>query len=176
MGQVALQGRADAGDVDVIPHLKGGGLPLEMEGQHAPVHHVGAVALGGVVLGDVGKAPQHPLAAGGLLPGGAVAGLVGVEHRANFHRLGVHLLLAGNGADGLEHGLQLGVGLQHALPSLPGLLHGAYLFGAAHVRRVPAGQRELRQAQGVGAVGGSLPRGDELVGGGDFIQQLGADF
>ena len=54
VGQVAVQGGADAGDIDIVPHLKAARLPLQMEGQHAPVHHIGAVTLGGVVLGDIG--------------------------------------------------------------------------------------------------------------------------
>ena len=70
-----LQGGADARDIEPIagldvPVLHIGGL----EGEHAPVDHVGAVALGGKLGAQVGTAPQHPLAGGGLFPGGTVAG------------------------------------------------------------------------------------------------------
>ena len=46
-------------------------------------------------------------------------------------------------------------------------------LGAGHIVRVAAGQCELRQLHGVGAVGGRLAGGDQLVGGGDLIPQDG---
>ncbi len=44
-------------------------------------------------------------------------------------------------------------------------------FGAAHVLRLPAGQGELRQPQGIGAVGRRFAGGDQLVGGGHAVPE-----
>ena len=73
------------GDIDKVPGLAGERVSLgQGEGEHAPVDAVGAVPLGGKLIADVGAAPQHPLAGGGLFPGRAVAGLVGKDHRADL--------------------------------------------------------------------------------------------
>ena len=86
--QVAIERGADTRHKDVVAHLKVG-LGLHLEGHHAPVHHVGAIALGGVLVDDVGQAANYALAARGLLAGRAVARLLGVEHGAVLGRLGI---------------------------------------------------------------------------------------
>ena len=79
--QVAIERSTDTRHEDVIAHLKVG-LGLHLEGHHAPVHHVGAIALGGVLVDDVGQAANHALTARGLLAGRTVTGLLGIEHGA----------------------------------------------------------------------------------------------
>ena len=59
-------------------------------------------------------------------------------------------------------------GVMTVVPAAVGFLLGHGL-GIAHVIGATAGQGELGQAQGIGAVGGGLARGDQLVGGGDGI-------
>ena len=61
-----------------------GRVLIHGEGQDAPVDAVAAVALGGELIADIGKAAQHLLTGGCLLPGGAVAGLVGKHGRAEL--------------------------------------------------------------------------------------------
>ena len=46
-------------------------------------------------------------------------------------------------------------------------------LGTGHIVRVAAGQGKLRQLHGVGAVGGRLAGGDQLVGGGHLVPQDG---
>ena len=53
--QVAVERGADTRHKDVVAHLKVG-LGLHLEGHHAPVHHVGAIALGGVLVDEIGRA------------------------------------------------------------------------------------------------------------------------
>src|SRR5699024_3240132 len=136
-------GLVDTPDIDPVAVLVGELSSLgEGEGDDAPVDAVGAVALGGVLVADVGEAPQYLLAGGGLLTGGAVAGLV-AEH-AGAHggvgRIAAHLpkhfgYLGGN------------------VPGLPGLFQSPDRLGPAHVLRHPAAEGEFAQADGVGAVG-----------------------
>ena len=60
------------------------------------------VPLGGKLIADVGAPAQHPLAGGGLLPGGAVAGLVGEDDGADLVGLRGQVLLAQLFQDGLD--------------------------------------------------------------------------
>ena len=133
--------------------------------QQAPVDAVGAIALGGEFVADIGAAAQHPLAGGRLLPGGAVAGLVGKD----------------NGAD-VQPGEAVCIQIQcvqrirqhrRYLTCGPGTFQRRRGLGPGHIVRVAAGQGELRQLHGVGTVGGCLAGGDELVCGGDLIPQNG---
>ena len=98
---------------------------------------------------------------GGLLPGGAVAGLEGHHQGAQAGALGIK---AGQGL------LNLGIG--RILPAQQ--LHCLYRLGPGDVLGVLPAQGEVGQPQGVGAVGGGLPRGDELVGGGHRVIDGGA--
>ena len=59
----------DAGDVHEVPGTQSKRSPAAMEGQQTPVDAVGAIALGGKLIADIGAPAQHPLAGGGLLPG-----------------------------------------------------------------------------------------------------------
>ena len=156
---------AKAGHVDIVAHLAQKLRALgEGEGCHAPVNAVGAVALGGVLLGDVGKTAQHLLAGRRLLPRRAVAGAVGIDAGADGGLLKV-------AAQGTQH---VGCLLGHLAP-LPGFLHGADGLAPAHVLGHPAGKGKFTQADGVGAVGGRLAGGNELVGGGDGVVNHGAE-
>ena len=74
-------------------------------------------------------------------------------------------VLGGVGPD--QQLLQL---LRHG-PRQPSGLALRDCFGAAHVLRLPAGEGELRQPQGVGAVRGGLAGGDQFVGGGHRVPQ-----
>ena len=156
----------DIGDEDEIPRGGVEGRAVrQRKGQHPPVDAVGAVALGGEVVADIGAAPQYPLAGGGLLPGGAVAGLVGEDHRADVH--------TGQGAlrqvQRRQHRLQR----RHRRTGGAGCLQRLRSLGPRHIIRVTAGQGKLRQLQGVGAVGGCLAGGDQLIGGSDLVPQDG---
>ena len=59
---------ADIGNKDVVSQLEDLRV-FHQEGGHAPVDAVGAVALGGVGLGEVGGGPHDSLAGGGLPAG-----------------------------------------------------------------------------------------------------------
>ena len=65
---------SDTGHEDVVVQGKYGGI-LYQEGDHSPVDAVGAVAFGGVLPCEVSGSPHHPLAGGGLFPGGTVPAL-----------------------------------------------------------------------------------------------------
>ena len=85
------QSLAHAGQVDAVAQFKHAGV-LHQEGQHAPVDAVGAVALGCILLGKVGRAAQHALAGSRLLTCGAIAGLIGKDGGANVGGCGVRLV------------------------------------------------------------------------------------
>ncbi len=169
-----------------------------------------------VLARDVGKTAQHALAARRLLAGRPVAGLLGVDHRADLDLGGLDAPLGARGAERLEHGRELGgsravqsLGLERGLLGVDHradldlggldaplgargaerLEHGRELggsravqslglergdgLGARHVLGVAAAQRELGQAERVGAVGARLAGGNELVGGGHLVHDLG---
>ena len=153
------------GDEDVIPQAEGS-RAVELEGQHTPVDEVGAVALGGVLVDDVGPGPQHALAAGGLLTGRAVAGLDGKNGGGQLHIVPGQGLAAGHGTDLCQQG-------SIPLPGPAGGFLGLHGLGAPHIGGVLAAEGELGQTQGVGAVGRGLTRGDELVRGGDGVGDVG---
>src|SRR5699024_102994 len=121
--------------------------------QHAPVDAVGAIALGGIFIADVGSAAEHALAARGLLAGRAVAGAVGEDDGAD----GAMRDLVGAHA-AVEQGLHVGV-----VPGGAAGLSLAYLFGAADIGGLASGEGEGGELHGVGAVGAGLAGGDELV-------------
>jgi len=151
---------ADTGDKDpvaVFHHIGG----LDQEGQHAPVDAVGAVALSSVLQSQVGASPQNTLAGGGLLPGGAVTGLVGIDGAGDDGVGGIDI--EARSFQGLVDRGNLVAG---DLAGLPVFLQSKDSLGAAYILRVLSGQGELRQAQGVGAVGGGLAGGDQFVCGG----------
>src|SRR5699024_1340670 len=151
--------------VAVVQHVR----RVQQEGQHAPVDAVGAVALGGVLAGEVGRAAQHPLAAGGLLARRAVAGLVGEDGRAD---------VGGRRVNGVAQLTQCGVDRGHLggqFTAAAGGVQRLHGFGGGHIGRVLAGEGELRQTQGVGAEGGSLARGDQFVGGGHRVGDVADD-
>ena len=68
-----------------------------------------------------------------------------------------------------QHRLQL----RHRRTGGAGCLQRLRGLGPRHIVRVTAGQGKLRQLQGVGAVGGCLAGGDQLVGGSDLVPQDG---
>lgn len=77
----------------------------------------------------------------------------------------------------LKHASKLGIERGQVARGLTGnaaLLHGVDLLGATHVGRVAAAERKLGQTQRVGAEGARLARGNELVGRGDRVHDLGA--
>ena len=87
---VALQERLDAGDVQLVPGLDAQiSQAVHNEGEHAPVHHVGAIALSGVLRRQIGHTAQHSLAGGGLLSCRAVAGLQRHDQGAEAGGLGI---------------------------------------------------------------------------------------
>ena len=146
-----------------------------MEGQHAPVHDIGAVALGGVFLGDICQTADHTLAGGRLLAGTAVAGLVGVDHRTDLDVLHIDIFRSGDrldrGVDCLQGWILLrGIFALHA-PAL-GLVD---FLGPAHVLGVASGEGKLSQAQGVRPEGGGLTGRDQFIRRCDFVQDPGAD-
>ena len=125
-------------------------------------------------MDDVGQAANHALAARGLLAGGTVAGLLGIEHRAVLGRLGIGRDTRAGQC--LKHAGKLSIECRQVARGLAGnaaLLHGVDLLGAAHVGRVAAAERKLGQARRVGAEGARLARGNELVGRGDRVHDLG---
>ena len=148
--------------VDGVAQFKHAGV-LHQEGQHAPVDAVGAVALGCILLGKVGRAAQHALAGSRLLTCGAIAGLIGKDGGANVGGCGVRLVT------GLfQRGIHsLYFFRQSACDA--GFVQSLDCLGATDIGRVLAGQGELCQAQRVGAEGRSLTGGDQLIGGGDRV-------
>ena len=126
-------------------------------------------------MDDVGQTANHALAARGLLAGRTVTGLLGIEHGAVLGRLGI-CRDAGAGQR-LKHAGKLGIECRQVACRLAGnaaLLHGVDLLGTTHVGRIAAAERKLCQAQRVGAEGARLARGNELVGRGDRVHDLGA--
>ena len=126
-------------------------------------------------MDDVGQAANYALAARGLLAGRTVTGLLGIEHGAVLGRLGI----GRNARAGqcLKHTGELGIERRQVARGLTGhatLLHSVDLLGTTDVSRVAAAQRKLGQAQRVGAEGARLARGNELVGRGDRVHDLGA--
>ena len=114
--------------------------------------------------------PQHALAAGGLLTGGAVAGLVGKNGRANVGvgRAGRVAQLLQIVVDTRNLGGQL-----TCLALFVQRLHG---LSVRHVGRVLAGEGELRQPQRVGAEGRRLARRDQLVRRRDGVGNVADNF
>ena len=126
-------------------------------------------------MDDVGQTADHALTARGLLAGGTVTGLLGIEHGAVLSRLGIGRDT--RAGQRLKHTSKLGIERRQVARGLAGhtaLFHRVDLLGAAHVGRVAAAERKLGQAQRVGAEGARLARGNELVGRGDRVHDLGA--
>ena len=63
VGEISVHNAADTGHIDIIADLEGIGLTLEVEGDHAPVHDIGTISLGRVLLCDIGQAadPHTPI-------------------------------------------------------------------------------------------------------------------
>ena len=99
VGEVSVERRTDAGDIDIISDIEDSGLAFEMEGDHAPVHDIGAVSLGSVLLCDIGKSADDTLAGSRLFAGRAVAGFVGIDHGTDLDVLYIDGLGARNCAD-----------------------------------------------------------------------------
>ena len=126
-------------------------------------------------MDDVCQAADDALAARGLLAGRTVAGLLGIEHGAVLGRLGIGRD-AGAGQC-LKHAGKLGIERRQVACCLAGnaaLFHRVDLLGTTHVGRIAAAESKLGQAQRVGAEGARLARGNELVGRGDRVHDLGA--
>ena len=126
-------------------------------------------------MDDVGQAADDTLATRGLLAGRTVTGLLGVEHGTELGRLGIGRDT--RAGQRLEHTGKLGIERRQVARGLAGnatLLHSVDLLGATHVGRVAAAERKLSQAQRIGAEGARLARGNELVGRGDRVHDLGA--
>lgn len=80
---LSLQQGADPGEKELVSRLDIERLEIGgYEGEHAPVDYIGAVALGGVFLRQVGTAAQDPLAGGGLFPSRTVPRLEGHDQAA----------------------------------------------------------------------------------------------
>ena len=127
-------------------------------------------------MDDVGQAANYALAARSLLAGRTVARLLGVEHGAVLGRLGIGRDT--RAGQRLKHSGKLGIERRQVACGLTGnaaLFHRVNLLGAAHVARIATAQRKLGQAQRVGAEGARLARGNELVGRGDRVHDLGAN-
>ena len=163
--QIPLEHRTDVRDEDVIPQPEGR-CPGQLEGQHPPVDEVGAVALGGVLHRDIRPSPQHALAGRRLFAGGAVAGLDREDGRRKLDIVPRQLFTAGHSVNFFQQG---GV----SIPGAAGGFLGLNGLGAAHVGRVLAAEGELGQTQGVGTVRGRLAGGNELVGGGHRVGDVG---
>ena len=112
-------------------------IRVDVEGEHAPVDAVGAVALGCILLGKVGRAAQHALAGSRLLTCGAIAGLIGKDGGANVGGCGVRLVtgLFQRGIHSLYFFRQSACGA--------GFVQSLDCLGAADIGRVLAGQGEL---------------------------------
>ena len=126
-------------------------------------------------MDDVGQAANHALAARGLLAGGTVAGLLGIEHRAVLGRLGIGRDTRAGQC--LKHAGKLSIECRQVARGFTGnaaLLHDVDLLGATHVGRIAAAERKLGQAQRVGAERARLARRNKLVGRGDRVHDLGA--
>ncbi len=109
------------------------------EGQQSPVDEVAAVALGGVLIAEIREAAEHLLAGGGLLSGGAVAD--GICH---------HQRTEGDIAFGGQ---------------IRACFDGPDFFCPSHVVRIPADHGEAGNFLRIGAVGGCLTGGNQLIGG-----------
>ena len=167
--EVTLQCLPYIRNVDVVVHLEHGGLTLQMEGQHAPVHAVGAIPLCCVLLSNVGEGAQHSLAGSRLLTGRAVTRLVGIDSGTDLHFLCLHILLSRDGVDHLDD-------LSHLRCYLAGqslLLQRLYRLGTTYILRISSGKCELSQSQRVGTIGGGLTGRNQLIGGGYLIEDLG---
>ena len=175
IGEGAVQGLPDTGDINVVADLEGIRCAFEMEGNHAPVHDVGAVAFGGIFLSDVGQAADDALAGGRLFTGAAVAGLVGIDHGPDLDLLYINTFGAGDRADDLVDLCKSRVLFGRITAGNTEPLCPVDFLGPPDIFGVAPGEGELRQAQGVGAEGGCFTGGDEFVSGRHFIEDLGAD-
>ena len=126
-------------------------------------------------MDDVGQAADHALAARSLLAGRTVTGLLGIERGAELGRLGIGRDTRAGQC--LKHACKLCIERRQVARGFTGnaaLFHRVNLLGAAHVGRITTAQRKLGQTQRVGAEGARLARGNELVGRGDRVHDLGA--
>ena len=126
-------------------------------------------------MDDVGQTANYALAARGLLAGRTVTGLLGIQHGAVLGRLGI--CRDARTSQRLKHAGKLGIECRQVTRGLAGhaaLLHGVDFLGTTHVGRIAAAERKLGQAQRIGAEGARLTRGNELVGRGDRVHDLGA--
>ena len=169
---VAVEGCLDVGDIDVIADFKER-VVLHLEGQHAPVDDVGAVALRRIFPADIGQAAEDALAAGRLFAGRAIAGLDAVNHAADFRRrhIGVGKCLFQLGKDVF----QLLVDGGRALSGYAGPFCRVDCLGPADVFRVAAGQGEFSQSQRIGAVRRRFARRNQFVCRRHGIHDLRAD-
>ena len=124
-----------------------GGLRRDRERDDTPVDAVGAVALGRILVADVGVAAEDLLAGSGLLAGGAVTGLVGEDAGAEGSVVG--------GSAHLREGFgDMGRNLARTAREVIGLDP----LGGAHIFRATAAQRELTELERVGTIAGGLAR------------------
>ena len=162
-------GAAQAWNEYPVAQGKGRGI-IRQQRRHAPVDAVGAVTLGGIFARQIGAAAQHALAAGRLLAGGAVAGLVGKNGRADVGLLRADGITGdGQGTVNRGHLAGQGSGGAGSIQRLDGL-------GGGHIAWVLAGEGELRQAQRVGAEGGGFAGGNQFIGGGDGVGDIADHF
>ena len=167
---IAVHGVQNVRDEDIITDLEGG-LILHLERQHAPVHHVGAVTLGGILGADIRKAAQDALAACRLLARRAVTGLHAVNDTADFDCLFIDV-----GQDVFhfpECVFQSFIALCFARKSR--FFECTDILCTLYVTGVAAGECELRKPQWVGAVRRRFAGRDQFVGRCDFIHNLRAD-
>ena len=158
----------DARYVDVVTDLEAVRLTLQVERDHTPVHAVTSVTLGCILLRDVCEGTEYTLAGSGLLTGRAVARLVRVDGGTDLDLGRLHVLLARDLVDQLEHLFYL----CRVLPSLTCILEITYRLRTRYVLRITSRKRELCEAERVRTIGRGLTGRDELIGRSDRIEDL----
>ena len=139
-----------AGDVDkVAVRSLEAVLRCQREGQQPPVHAVGAVTLCRKFIADIRASSQYPLAAGGLLSGGAVTGLVGKNHGADVEIVPHGVLVQPQHAERLLYNLNIN------------LLY-RYVFKVTHLGQGQLSRRPQGLQRGGGFGAGHVPRRDRV--------------
>ena len=151
-----------------------------MEGKHAPVHDIGAVSLGRIVLRDVGQSADDTLAGRRLLTRGAIAGLIGIDHGADLDGCGIHVLAAGDLRNGSVDCVQRRIQLCRCLGAILTCFHACHAgslgpvdrLGSADVLGVSSRERELRKSQRIGSEGRRFTRRNQFVCRRNLVQNL----
>ncbi len=146
---------------------------FQQERQHSPVNQIRAVSLRRVFPCDIGQSAEHLLAAGGLLPRGAVARFYRINYASNLRVRGIHRVQS---PDCGQHTCELRHRLHHAFLAFSGrprLLRQLHRLGAPDIPRILPGKRKFRKTERIGTERGSFAGRDQLVRRGHRIMDHG---